>query len=172
MKPILETQRLLLREMSLADLDFVAPMLAHPEVMQFFPKCCSREESEDWVRRQEDRYERHGHGYWLVLEKETEQPVGQAGVLMVHVDGVEEPGLGWMIHHPFWGMGFATEAAAGCRDYTFGTLDRWRLITLIRPENVPSQNVALKIGMKEERSVQFGGFEHLLYSVSRSADES
>lgn len=46
MKIILETPRLLLREMTLDDLDFVATMLADPEVMRYYPRCCTREESE------------------------------------------------------------------------------------------------------------------------------
>jgi RimJ/RimL family protein N-acetyltransferase len=75
-KVILETPRLILREMSLADLDFVAAMLADPEVMRFYPKCHSREESETWVQRQLNRYARHGHGLWLVREKATGQPRG------------------------------------------------------------------------------------------------
>ena len=56
MKFILETDRLILREMSLADADFVAAMLADPEVMRFYPRCYSRQETEAWIQRQLDRY--------------------------------------------------------------------------------------------------------------------
>ena len=66
---ILETPRLILREMSLDDLDFVATMLADSEVMRYYPKCYSREEAQTWVQRQIKRYTRHGHGLWLVLDK-------------------------------------------------------------------------------------------------------
>ena len=45
MKPVLETPRLILREMSVADLDFIAQVLAHPEVMRFWPKCYDRDEA-------------------------------------------------------------------------------------------------------------------------------
>ena len=54
---ILETPRLRLREMSLGDLDFVAAMLSHPEVMRFYPKLHSRQEATLWIERQLDRYE-------------------------------------------------------------------------------------------------------------------
>ena len=50
-KQILETPRLLLREMSLDDLDFVAAMLADPEVMRYSPKCYSRDEAAVWIGR-------------------------------------------------------------------------------------------------------------------------
>jgi ribosomal-protein-alanine N-acetyltransferase len=171
---ILETPRLVLREMSLADLDFVAAMLAHLEVMQFWPKPFSRAEEVDWIRRQQERYARDGFGYWLALDKTTRQPIGQAGLLAQEIDGVAEVGLGYIIHRPFWRRGFATEAAAACRDCAFERLGKRRVITLVRPENVPSQGVALKLGMKLEKRVTFAGFEHLVFAVSRteSSDSS
>jgi [ribosomal protein S5]-alanine N-acetyltransferase len=170
MKHILTTPRLILREMSLDDLDFVAAMLADPEVMQFYPKCYSREEAKMWVARQMNRYAQHGHGLWLVLGKATSQPVGQVGLVSQQVRGVEEKEVGYLIHRPFWRRGFATEAARACRDYTFEVLGRQRVIALIRPENVPSQEVARKLGLQPEPDrVQHGGFEHMVFSLSRDA---
>jgi len=104
-EPVLETSRLILREMSPNDLDFVASMLAHPEVMRFWLRCYSREEAEEWVRQQQDCYARHGHGYWLALEKATLQPGGQAGLLMLEVDGVEEVSLGYISSTALSGAG-------------------------------------------------------------------
>ena len=57
MNQILETKRLTLREMSIADLDFISSMLAHPEVMQYYPKRYSKAEAEEWIERQIARYE-------------------------------------------------------------------------------------------------------------------
>jgi RimJ/RimL family protein N-acetyltransferase len=165
MKHILDTPRLILREMSLADLDFVAAMLADPEVMRFYPKCYSREEAAAWVERQMGRYERHGLGLWLVSDKAPCQPVGQVGLIMQTVRGVEEREVGYLIHRPFWWQGFATEAAAACRDYAVQVLGSQRVISLIRPENLPSQGVARKIGLRPEPGfVQHGGFEHIVFS--------
>lgn len=166
MKPILETPRLILREMAPADLDFVADMLSHPEVMRFYPKCYSREEADTWLQRQLHRYQRHGHGLWLALDKASGQPVGQVGLLIQTVQGVEEKEVGYLIHRPFWRQGLATEAALACRDYAFATLGRQRVIALIRPENVPSQGVARKLGMSPQPgTVTHGRFEHLVFSV-------
>lgn len=168
MKPVLETRRLFLREMSQEDLDFIAAMLADPEVMRFYPKCYSREESAVWIERQMKRYTRHGHGLWLVLEKATGQPVGQVGLLIQQIEGVQEKEVAYLIHRPFWGRGFATEAATACRDYALNALARSRVFALIRPENLPSQHVAVKLGMKSgERMVQHGGFTHRVFSVTR-----
>ena len=62
MKRVVETRRLVLREMSLADLDFISALLAHPEVMRYWPKCYGRDEAADWIKRQQDRYDSHGVG--------------------------------------------------------------------------------------------------------------
>src|SRR3954462_1166044 len=109
MYPILVTPRLALREVTLDDLDFVAAMLADPEVMRFYPRRYSREEAEGWIRREVDRYARWGHGRWLVLDRSTGQPVGQVGLTLQAVEGVEEPEVGYLIHRPFWRQGLATE---------------------------------------------------------------
>ncbi len=170
MKVILETPRLILREMSRSDLDFVAVMLADPEVMRFYPKCYCREEAETWIERQIKRYARHGHGLWLVVEKATAESVGQVGLLIQHIDGVDEKEVAYLIHRAFWQRGFATEAAAACRDYAFTVLGRSRVFSLIRPENIPSQNVAKKLGMQQGAgTVHHGGFTHLVFSVDRRA---
>ena len=169
MKPLIETARLILCEMSVDDLDFVATMLANPEVMRFYPKCYSREEAQVWIERQLRRYARHGHGLWLVLEKATGRPVGQVGLLLQRIDGVEEKEVAYLIHRPFWHQGFATEAAAACRDYAFTVFDRSRVIALIRPENAPSQAVAARIGMTPNPgTVQHSGLDHTVYSISRA----
>ena len=142
MTEVLRTARLTLREMDAGDLDVIAAQLAHPEVMRYFPRCYSRDEAEEWVQRQCDRYQRHGCGYWLALERESGVPAGQAGVLMLEIDGVEQPVLGYILDRPFWGRGLATEAAAACRDWAFTELGASRVVTLIRPENEPSLAVA------------------------------
>jgi RimJ/RimL family protein N-acetyltransferase len=167
MKQVLETRQLTLREMGIADLDFVAEMLGDPQVMRFYPKTYDRDESEAWIRKQEERYAGRGCGIWLAVERGTGDPVGQAGVLIVDLDGTEEPALAYLIHRPYWRRGLATDAAAACRDYAFDVLDRPRVVTLIRPENTPSQGVAQKIGMKPERRTLFAGYEHIVFAVQR-----
>jgi [ribosomal protein S5]-alanine N-acetyltransferase len=165
---ILETARLVLREMTLGDLDFVAAMLADPEVMRYYPRCYSREESQEWIERQLRRYERHRHGLWLAIEKSTGQPVGQVGLLIQQVDGVEEKEVAYLIHRPLWRRGLATEAALACRDHAFTAFSRDVVIALIRPENVPSQGVARKLGMTPRSgTMQHGGFAHEVFAIAR-----
>ena len=80
-RAVLETPRLLLRELGVEDLDFIAELLGDPLVMRYWPRPYTREEAAEWIRRQQQRYARDGHGYWLAVEKASGQPVGQVGLL-------------------------------------------------------------------------------------------
>ncbi len=166
---ILETQRLRLREMSLGDLDFIAEMLADSDGMRFYPKLYSREESQEWIERQLQRYAKDGHGLWLVVDRASSKPVGQVGLIMQEVEGSWQPEIGYLVHKHYWRRGYASEAALGVREYAFNVRGKGRVISLIRPENIPSQAVARKLGMAPERSVDFKGLEHIVFAVSRSA---
>lgn len=163
----LETARLVFREMSLADRDFVGSMLSDPEVMRHYPQEIVRAGAEPWIQRQLGRYRRDGHGLWLVLDKVSGGAVGQVGLSMQDVNGVLEPEVGYLIHRPFWRRGLATEAATAVRDHAFTRLDKPRVVSLIRPANNPSQRVAKKLGMTVEGRADHRGLEHLVYAVSR-----
>ena len=82
------------------------------------------------------------------------------------VEGQEEVEIGWHVHRAQWNRGFATEAATACRDHCFDALGLERVISLIRPENVPSRRVAEKIGMSIEREVGWHGYRHFVYAAS------
>jgi RimJ/RimL family protein N-acetyltransferase len=153
-----------------ADLDFVSEMLSDPEVMRFYPKRYTREESRIWIDRQVARYRADGHGLWLAIEKESGEPVGQVGLAQQLVDGIYESEIGYLIHRPHWRRGFATEAALGVRGYAWDIFRRDRVISLVRPINLPSAGVARKLGMQVERETLFHGLPHLVFAVTQERD--
>jgi len=164
-RPVLETPRLILREMGPEDAGFIGALLADPEVMRFYPARYVEEGAQPWINRQVKRYETEGHGLWLLLARESGAPLGQAGLVMQEVDGTREAEIGYMVQRSSWGRGYATEAATAVRDFAVERLSRTRLISLIHPENVASQRVAIKVGMGWERRTFFNGAEHILFSV-------
>jgi ribosomal-protein-alanine N-acetyltransferase len=166
---ILETARLRLRELLPADLDFVAEMLAHPEVMRYYPKRYDRGEAAEWLERQRGRYVCDRHALWMVEDRAGATPIGQVGLVMQAVDGVQVPEVGYLLHRPYWRRGYAAEAARGVRDHAFSVFGYPRVIALIRPENVPSQAVARALGMQPGAQTMHGGFVHDVWSVERAA---
>jgi RimJ/RimL family protein N-acetyltransferase len=169
---ILETKRLRLRELTTADLDFVAAMLDDADVMRYYPRRLDRAGSLAWIERQRMRYERDGHGLWLVLDRETDEPVGQVGLVTWELKGLPKPSyyeIGYLLHRPYWHRGFATEAAIGVRDYAFRTRGYDQVISLIRSVNEPSQAVAQRVGMSIIGETEFVGLPHLVFGLSASA---
>ena len=164
---VLETARLLLRELESEDLGFLASLLGDAEVMRHYPKVCSREEARAWLNRQTERYARDGHGLWLVVLKETGEPVGQVGVLEQDLGDMVETEVGYLVARLHWRKGIAFEAASACRDYAFVQLGRRHVISLIRPENLNSEGVARKMGMVPERTILWREFTHVVYGMTR-----
>ena len=154
------------------DLDFVAAMLANPEVSRYYERTFTRDDALVWLRRQQDRYARDGHGLWLAVERETGAPVGQVGLAMQEVEGQWRPEIGWLLDRPFWGRGYATEAAAATRDAAFSRWHYPEVISLVRPVNVASCRVAERIGMHAGPCVMFHGYEHVVYAVRASEGSS
>jgi RimJ/RimL family protein N-acetyltransferase len=166
----LESARLRMRELDVGDLPFVCSMLGDMDVMRFYPKMLDRDECMAWIERQRARYANDGHGLWLLEERESGVPVGQVGLVMQEVSGLPKqryPEVGYLLHRPYWKRGYATEAAARVRDYAHETLGFEEVISLIRPENEPSQAVARSIGMRVVGETMQLSLLHLVFGASR-----
>lgn len=132
-------------------------------MMRFYPKVNDRSEAQAAIEKNLTRYRDDGHGFWLAVLKETGQPIGRVGLLKQQVDGQTEDEIGYMIHRPYWRQGFATEAALAVRDYARRELGKQRLISLVRPINIPSQRTALAIGSKPEKLTLHWNLEHIVF---------
>jgi [ribosomal protein S5]-alanine N-acetyltransferase len=165
----LETPRLMIRELRNDDLDFVAEMLGDPEVMRFWPAPYTRDEAAEWIRRHRARYQDDGFGYWLVMHRESGVPLGQIGLLRQEFDGQTQVGLGYMLHRPFWGQGFACEGARRCLEFGFRELGLREVAVLIRPENVASVRVAERLEAVRESETDYAGFRHAVYWIRRQS---
>lgn len=165
---VIRTERLLLREQTMDDLEFISAMLSHPEVMRHYPKLYSREEAQAGIERNLQQYADYGHGTWLAIERESGHPVGQVGLKMQEVEGELLPEIGYMIHRPYWRRGYAAEAALGVRAYAFERHDYPYVISLIRPQNIPSRMVARKLGMRPWRELIFKEIFHIAHRIDRA----
>jgi RimJ/RimL family protein N-acetyltransferase len=164
---ILETPRLILREFCPEDVDALARVLSDPETMRFYPVPFDRTGVEEWITRNCRRYTKDGHGLWAMVLKTSSELIGECGLVVQEVDGANEIEIGYHVRRDQWGQGLATEAARACRDFGFAQFPVERLISLMRPENLPSRRVAEKNGMVIWKEVIRVGLPHLVYSIRR-----
>ena len=84
------------------------------------------------------------------------------------MDGQQEVEIGYLLAKEYWGRGLATEAAIAIKNYGFQQLNFNRLISLIVPENIASQKVAIKNGMKYEKDTTHAGIKHRVYAIHQN----
>ncbi len=161
---VLETGRLLLREMVHDDFQALFEIFSDEETMSFYPKPFDRDKVNSWIEWNRSSYRENGYGLWTVLHKESGTVIGDCGLIRQIVDGIVEVEIGYHTNKKFWGEGYATEAALACRDYAFNSLGVPRVISLIRPENSPSRRVAEKNGMTVEKETIKSDYLHYVYT--------
>lgn len=144
---ILETQRLLLREMVPEDFSGLCGFLQDKSVMYAYEHAFSGQEVRQWLDRQRERYARDGFGLWSMIEKDGGQLIGDCGLTMQDWSGRQVPEIGYHLRRDKWHQGFATEAASACKEYAFTVLGLQEVYSIIRENNLPSQKVALRNGM-------------------------
>lgn len=171
-RTIIETPRLLLREMTAADRPDLCMILQDKEVMYAYNGPFSDEEVNGWLERQTGRYREWGYGLWAVVLKQTGEMIGQCGVTRQLWNGEEMLEVGYLFRHSHWHQGYATEAARACMEYAFNILGASEVCSIIRDNNIPSQRVALRNGMRKAEGVMvkhYRGAEmpHWLYLTSR-----
>ena len=174
---ILETPRLVLRELTAEDAEALARILSDPETMRYYPAPYDRAGVEQWIVRNRQRYKDDGVGLWAMVLKSTVlkstpsqstgELIGDCGIIRQEVEGEHLYEIGYHLRRDFWGQGLATEAAIACRDWAFANLETDRVISLIRPENLASRRVAERNGMKVWKEVTWHGLPHCVYSIER-----
>jgi [ribosomal protein S5]-alanine N-acetyltransferase len=162
----LTTDRLELRPMRDADVAALAQVLGDPWSMRFYPAPFDLDATTAWVRRNQERYEQDGFGLLAVVDRATDEVIGDCGPTLQEVDGEHHVELGWHIRRDRQRQGFATEAGRACRDQAFEVLHPERLISPIRPENVPSWSVARALGFTPWRPTVRVGMAHVVWSFS------
>lgn len=144
---ILETKRLILREMTQDDLPALQGILQDEETMYAYNGAFDEAETQAWLDRQFSRYAQYGFGLWAVVLKESGGMIGQCGLTMQPWRGDEVLEVGYLFNRAFWHHGYATEAARGCMEYAFDRLGAREVCSIIRETNLPSRRVAERNGM-------------------------
>lgn len=145
---ILQTQRLLLRELTWDDYDALYAVLADSDITAHYPYTFDKARVRRWITRNLERYHTDGFGLWAVVLKETGEMIGDCGITMQNIHGRMLPEIGYHIRKDHQRRGYASEAAAACIRYAFDHLGFPAVYSYMKYTNIPSQRTALKNGMK------------------------
>lgn len=166
-----ESERLLFRKLDGGDFDVWLQFCADPEIMRFFafPEDTSaHEKCLQWFNKINWRYEHLMGGMNALIDKKSGSFIGQCGLLVHTLDEQEELEIGYSLMRESRGLGYALEAAKKCRDFAFQNDFADTLISIIHPDNLASQQVAVKNGMKLSKQTVYNGMPVNVYRITKT----
>ncbi len=168
----IDTTRLRLRPFRDGDLEPYAALCADPEVMRYVGDLgvLSREDAWRQMAMLAGHWQLRGFGMWAVEERDTGRFVGRVG--LHYPEGWPDREIAWALARPFWGRGYAVEAARAALTEAFGSLGWSRIISLIDPANSRSIHLAERIGERLERETTVRGHRVAVYALTKSDWES
>ena len=146
---VMETERLLLREMTDDDFQALYKVLADSEIMQHYPYAFDENRVRNWIERNIERYRVFGFGLWAVCLKETDEMIGDCGLTMQLIKGEIKPEIGYHIRADKQRKGYAKEAAIAVRDWTFNNTPFNIVYSYMKHTNEASAQTAMSYGCKQ-----------------------
>lgn len=163
---ILETERLLVRESTLEDVDEFYRIYADPSITRYMEPLYEdpdkeREFMKDYIQK---IYGYYGYGIWTVLKKDSGRVIGRAG--LVERDGFSLPELGFIIEEKEQRKGYAREVCTAILDYGAEQLGFEAVQALVREKNLVSRHLLEELGFTDRGEVQAENKSYLQYVIS------
>lgn len=170
MTEVLQTERLMLRKLTLHDTDFIVELVNSPGWLQYIGYRNIHTE-EDAIKYLQDgpmkSYEQNGYGLLLIHLKTTKAPIGMCGLLKR--DALELPDLGYALLPAYEGKGYITEATSAYLAYVEQQLQIGKLLAITNLDNEKSIRVLEKLNFVFERYLNMSGDDHPVRLFSRTA---
>ena len=169
----LETERLVLRELTNDDFAAWYAILSDAETMKHYPAPFDEEKVRQWISWNLENYQTYGFGLWAVILKKENRFIGDCGMTMQCIHGRMLPEIGYHIKREYQRRGYASEAAQRCMRYAFEE-EGLRMLTVYHfPWNDRSRRVIEKCGFRKEGTlresfVRFDGtlMDEVCYSLT------
>jgi RimJ/RimL family protein N-acetyltransferase len=170
----IKSERLLLRPSREADIPEIVRLLNDPAIAETtlnIPYPYSEKTAREWLTFQQQRWESGDEHTFVIIRQEDNQLLGAIGIRPNARHKKAE--IGYWIGKPYWGQGYATEAARAITRYGFEILDMNRIYASHLPENPASGRVMQKVGMQFEgvlrQDVRKGDqfLDHAVYAILR-----
>ena len=163
---LIETERLMLRRLVMADLDEFVLLHRDPEVVKFV-RTLDRAQAERRLKDNEQEWGERGHGLLAVLGRSSGQLFGRVG--LKYWPQFQETELGWLLRRDVWGHGYATEAGRACLNWGFAALPISYFTAMIHPYNRRSIRVAQRLGFEPVREDVLLGDSVIVHEVQRES---
>lgn len=149
--PVLETDRLLLREVSHEDLELVYRFNADPQALRYVPRAPYTEmiQAIEKIAGFHEGYRERRGVWWTFVLKETGDLLGYGGFFDIGAEETKaEIGYGILPEH--WGQGYMSEAVAEMTRFGFEDMGLHRIIGRVAPANEPSARILARLGYEKE----------------------
>jgi len=161
---VLATERLVLREFTAEDAEFVLRLVNEPAFLRYI--------GDRGVRTLDDArryiaegpvasFARHGHGLMRVVRKADGVEVGMCGVLKR--DTLPDPDIGFSFFPEYWSQGYALESARAVMRHARETLGQGRILAITTQDNEPSMRLLGKLGFRFDRVMPMGAEQLRLF---------
>ena len=165
-RTILETERLIIRESTVDDVDEFYRIYAEDGITDYTEELFEDPEDEkrymqDYIR---EIYGFYGFGVWTLVLKETGKVIGRAGISVR--DGFDEPEIGYVLEKGYHRQGIAYEACSAIIDYFKDNYNFDRIMALSEEGNVAGNALLHKLGFEYERDVKERGRFYQKYSLN------
>lgn len=178
--PELLTPRLRLRQWREEDRAPFAALNEDEAVMEHLLGPLTRQQSDALADRIAGHFAREGFGWWAVEAPGMADFIGTVGISVPAYTTAFTPcvEVGWRLAHPYWGQGFATEAARAALAFGFGQAGLSEIVAMTVPGNARSRAVMAKLGMTRTEADDFDHplvpeghrlRRHVLYRLPREA---
>lgn len=167
----LQTERLVMQELSSCDAAFLLELLNSPGWLQYIGDKGIRtvEEAEKLITGvYEPYYKQHGFGFWLVSLKENNAKLGISGI--IKRDGLEDIDLGFAFLPQYHGKGYAYEAASETMNFAKQQLHLKKLAAITSIDNQASIKLLEKLGFAFEKLIQLPNDDEILNLYSKVID--
>ena len=163
--PAIQTSRLTLRPLEPADAEVLHRIYQNEGVLRYFPTTTPPplEKVQHFIVSQQRHWEEHGFGNWSIHPQGGHQIIGWAGLQFL--PELNETEVGYLLDKPFWGKGYATEAARASIQFGFEQCNLDHIIALVHPDNVASRRVIEKCGMTHVETIQLWGIELMRHRI-------
>jgi RimJ/RimL family protein N-acetyltransferase len=158
---VLETERLILRRLSVDDGAFILELLNDPSWLRFIGDKGVRtlEDARNYILTGPmDMYARLGFGLYLTERKKDAAPIGICG--LIKRDALKDVDIGFAFLPDFRGKGYAREAAAAVLEHARSAFGLRRLVAITSPDNEASIRLLEKLGLRFEARMILAGDGH------------